>query len=440
MTPRFVVIACALLIACARPATTWAQGAAPPSRTIDELYVDFAVPDLPALAALDLNPTKIGRPGNLKEVSVSVFPLAGDAATIGPGIALAWSPVYTFAHSVDDYRNPVLRRLAFAFVTAKAGKTDAVNLGAGVRVMLVDRSDPVMSAQYQDDIFKALESGDVSTRRSRAFLQSEAEPVMTKVAGSMSPDPLVNAKIVAALLEVWDLRKPPSPFVAEVKRRDFDNAVKAAAAANTVPAPTIGGALNDDINELVASYMSQAFAAAASLKARLARIDEAFRESHWNAAVASIDAGIVSQSPDGSWGALARQRFGASFAAAFPLGVHAQVIGQFQSRKALGDAPTETSYIGGGARFIAGTSTRRFSAEAFVAHAGDTDTANDGRSYRFTFGSEFRLTSGFWLEVAFGSEHTPAAAGQHLLSIANLKYSFRNEPRFKEIPGTSDQD
>ena len=55
-------------------------------------------------------------------------------------------------------------------------------------------------------------------------------------------------------------------------------------------------------------------------------------------------------------------------------------------------------------------------------------------------GSEFRLTKGFWIEVAFGSEHTPSGSGQHLLSLANLKYAFRNEARFKEIPGTTEDD
>jgi len=430
----------ALLLACGWPSASFAQAAAaaPAVKTIDELYVDFAVPDLPALAALDLNPTRISRPGNLKELSVAVFPLAGETAMIGPGVAIAWAPVYTFANSVDDYRRPLLRRLAFSLVTTQAGKTDAINLGAGVRVMLVDRSDPVMSATYQADVFAALESGDVSTRRSRVFLQTEVEPTIAKVADLMSRDPLVNARIVASLLTVWDLRRPPAPFVSEIKRREFDRAIAAAAAANSVPAPAISGALNEEIDELVASFMSQTFTAASSLKARLARIDETFRESHWNAAVASVDAGIVSQSPDGTWAGLERRAFGASVAAAFPLGARAQVIAQLQGRTGLGS--DDTSSIGGGARLIAGTSTKRFSAEAFVASDDDGDAASDGKSYRFTFGSEFRLARGFWLEVAFGSEHTPASSGQHLLSLANLKYAFRNEPRFKNIPGSAEQD
>jgi hypothetical protein len=125
---------------------------------------------------------------------------------------------------------------------------------------------------------------------------------------------------------------------------------------------------------------------------------------------------------------------------AVPTGTHGQLIAQLQGRKGLGSDPSEASYVGGGARWIVGTSTKRFSSEAFVAQADDKDEKQDGRSYPFTVGAEFRLTKGFWIEAAFGSEHTPASSGQHLLSLANLKYAFRNEPRFKDIPGSTEAD
>jgi hypothetical protein len=433
-----------LIASCTCSTVAFAQGgaaeSAPKPRSIDDLYVDFSVPDLPALASLGLNPSKISRPGNLKELSVSVFPIAGSTAAIGPGVAVAWAPVYTFASSIDDYRKSLLRRLAFSLVTAKEGTTSAINAGGGVRVMLVDRSDPVISEQYQADVFKLLEADDISTRRSRLFMQNEAEPTVQKVADLMSNDPLVNAKIVTGLIDVWDLRKPPTPFAASAKRTEFDKAIAAAAQANSVPLPTIGPALNKEIDELIGSFLSEVVTAASALKAKLAKLDEKFREAHWNAAAASVDAGIVSQSSDGSWRGLQGRKTGASLSAAFPAGAHGQLIAQLQGRKGLGTDPSERSYVGGGARWIVGTSTKRFSGEAFVANADDKTEAQNGKSSRFTVGGEFRVAKGFWFELAFGSEHTPASDGQHLLSLANLKYAFKNEPRFKDIPGSVEEE
>jgi len=418
-----------------------AQTPAPqPAKTIDELYVDFSVPDLPALAALGLNPSKISRPGNLKELSVSAAPLVGTSAAVGPGIAVAWAPVYTFARSVDDYRKPVLRRLAFSLVTAKEGNTAAVNAGAGVRVMLFDRSDPVMSADYETAVFAVLASGDNLTRRNQRFQQDEARPTVQKVADAMSSDPRVNAEIVTALIGVWDLRRTPTPFAEVVKRREFIKAMGDTAAAHSLPAPTLGESLNADIDALVTSFMSQVVTSAFTVKSKLAKLDETFRESHWNAAVASVDAGIVSQSPDGSWAHLQGRKAGVAIAAAFPAGSRGQIVAQLQGRKKLASDATEKSYVGGGARLLVGTSTKRFSVEAFVAVADDTDADKDGRSSRFTIGSEFRVAKGFWLEVAFGSEHTPAGDGQRLLSLANLKYSFKKEPRFSNIPGSTEDE
>jgi hypothetical protein len=120
----------------------------------------------------------------------------------------------------------------------------------------------------------------------------------------------------------------------------------------------------------------------------------------------------------------------------------AQLVIQSQGRRGLGSLQTERWFYSGGGRLLLGSGTKRVSAEGLVAKASDTDVTKNGVSKRITLGTEFRITDGFWLEVAFGSQWTPASTGQpggKLLSLANLKYAFNSKPRFSEIPG-SDED
>jgi len=413
----------------------------------DSLYVDFVVPDLPALAALGLNPSKISQPGNLKELSVSVFPLVGSNSQIGPGVALSWAPVFTFAKDVDTYRRSLLRRFAFSLVTSKEGSTDAVNAGAGLRFMLVDKTDLVLKSKtggdctdpnrasdYECSVFAILESEDGPTRKSQAFL-THARPTLLKVAQLMATDQLPAAQLLAELVDDWDLRKGPVPFTVRGLRAAFDRRVAAVARKHSVPVPELPMALSSEIDGLAVEYIDQAVFVASTITPRLGKLREATEEERWNWAVISADFGILGQSATGSWSDLEAKKYGGLLSVAQPIGQRSQLVAQLEGRRGFGSA-TETSHIGGGGRWLIGTSSKRFSAEAYIADTKDTDSTKDGESHRYTLGSEFRLTRGFWLEVAFGAEHTPAADGTHLLSLANFKYAFKSSPRFTNIPGS----
>jgi hypothetical protein len=420
--------------------------------TLDSLYVDFSVPDLPAVAALGLNPTKVNKPGTLKELSVAAFPIVGGDSSIGPGVAIAWAPVYSFAKSLDDYRKPVLRRLAFSLVTAKDGTTSAVNAGGGFRLVLFDHADPAVTPQpslpcdkrssddYECGVIKILESEDGPTRRSRVFQSQEAEPVVRQIAELMTNDSTVVAQLEAALLTPWDLRKGPTPFTAAGQRAAFNRTLEAAAKDQKLPVPTIDQALSAKLDALSASFISQAVVAASTINAKLIAIGKVFRESHWNAASANFDVGIVARSESGNWSDLHGRTVGELLSIGFPFGNTAQLVLQAQGRQRTGTAPTEKSYYGGGAQLLVGTSTKRFSIEGLGGNADSTDDSKKGSSYRFTVGTEFRVASGFWLEVAFGGEHLPGSTNSHLLSLANFKYAFKNEPRFSQIPGSVDEE
>ena len=70
-------------------------------------------------------------------------------------------------------------------------------------------------------------------------------------------------------------------------------------------------------------------------------------------------------------------------------------------------------------------------------HAGAQTTLAD-----HTMGSAAQtlVAEGFWVELALGSEWTPARGGGQLISLANLKYAFTSKPRFDRLPGIGEGD
>lgn len=440
------------MVACLLPAPVRAQqqqaaGNSTPKASTDDLYVDFAVPDVPALGLFGLNPQKVARPGNLKEFSLDLLPIAGTGNQIGSGVAFSWAPVYTFAHSVDAYRDPVLRRLSFSAATVKDSKTSTINLGAGARIVLQDGSDPVMSKAFEAAVNKVLASGDDAVNGRGAFFNNYVEPILRSVAARVTPDRSKQDKIENDLIDTWRIDQPPTPLTSAKQLQVFQDAVEKSAKAQGVTnlPPDL---IDDSVKALADRYVAAATVVtskadvAQQMKTALGKLRKEFQQKNWNATVVALDVGGLLASASGGWGDLKAEQFGSSLSAAMPLGPvggPAQLVVQLQGRKGLGTAPKEDSFYSVGGRALVGNATKRLSLEGQWSKARSTDATANGVTKRFTIGTEFRITDGFWVEIALGGEQTPStAAGTSIISLADLKYAFKSSPRFADVPGASD--
>jgi hypothetical protein len=420
--------------------------------SVADLYIDFSVPDVAALGLFGVNPNTVTRPGNLKEFSLAVLPLAAGSSDIGGGIALSWAPVYTFAHSVKAYQEGFARRLAFSLATTKDSQTSEVTVAAGARIVLRDDSDPVARADIHEQIRKLLRASRASYE-TRATFQSGNNAVADfnkGVATRMTSDPEKQATLVLALGNLWNIEKADetiktaefeSSVAAQVTRVQalIDEQVKGDASLARIDLKA------DDRMAPIARSLASAYVLAvaaydvpaASIRTRLAKVRQDFLDNNWNKTVATIDVGELSSSASGTWGDMKGQKAGAAFLLALPAGKSAQFVAQVQARKGFGSAPDETSFYSGGGRLLVGGAAKRFSIEGLVSKANDIDPQKNGVSKRATIGTEIRVSDGLWIELAVGSEWTPANAnsGSRLLSLANLKYAFNSKPRFDQIPG-----
>lgn len=111
--------------------------------------VDYAVPDAPAFKILGITPNVIMRPGNVREVGVTVanFLANGGAVEISPGLLFA-SP------SLSDYQsNPFLYRLRISAAT-KSTLYGVRDYALGVRLTFIDETDLRADKILQDSLKK----------------------------------------------------------------------------------------------------------------------------------------------------------------------------------------------------------------------------------------------------------------------------------------------
>lgn len=416
---------------------------------IDDYYIDFAVPDLPALGSLGFGTNAVTTPRTVKELTASLLTLSDGNNGTTPAIGIAWSPGQTIrARSVDAQRRNWLRRILLSFGTATSDNDSRV--GLGIRYVALDHADPLRTygtTADQDRFATELEKiYDVVRRRNREALAftSRVSPLISplaekicEVGGKSKCRPL---SIEATLTVPWEVRNPPAVPTAIGQMTRFERTLRAVAqewAPNTSEGGTPTGLrlvspdLQSHLEVLSKSYIAVALRQPRVPSDAIAALQKQWEEKHWNAAVMSIDAGYIMKSRDSSWGRLRGEKVGGVLAAAFPMGSRGQVIIQLLGSIAVSDSLSEESRVSLGSRLLFGNNATRLSFEALVARTRDQDPMMTGRTIRFTSGVEFRLTDGLWFEVAAGGEQLPANAdnGMGILTLGNLKYAFRRKRR-----------
>ncbi len=126
--------------------------------------LDYNIPESPAFAILDANPTTILRASAAQEV---VTHLASDFLSgndVSPGLALDFNPYFAFGgrlKNITEYRDSGWKRflanlqLSFATINSQDFPDDLLFSG-GIRVNLIDTKDVLLDKQLGRDIDQAL--------------------------------------------------------------------------------------------------------------------------------------------------------------------------------------------------------------------------------------------------------------------------------------------
>lgn len=150
--------------ATAQPA---AQPAEAVAKNVAASYLDLAVPDVPAFAVLGIQPQRVTRPSEIRDLVATFLTAFDPDGRFNAGAAVVWSPGRTLLLpnlTRGQYRSGgvwgAVRRgllvrsdLSFA-TTASAEDPSAVRLAAGARFLLADAGDPLAN----DSLFALLRS------------------------------------------------------------------------------------------------------------------------------------------------------------------------------------------------------------------------------------------------------------------------------------------
>lgn len=117
-----------------------------------------AVPESPAFLFLGTKPTSVTRPGSLRDLGAALINGIDAEGKAVQGLAIEaspWTLIPGFSVSLQDYQKSwlkyVLSNASVSFATARAsGDSSSTGVALGLRLVLLDGSDPMRSRDFTD--------------------------------------------------------------------------------------------------------------------------------------------------------------------------------------------------------------------------------------------------------------------------------------------------
>ncbi|MGD1957832.1 MAG: hypothetical protein ACFB2Y_03205 [Fulvivirga sp.] len=419
---------------------------------IEDLYTDFAIPDVSSFSLLGIEEDKITRPGNINKLAVQLKELV-PFNTISPGVAVEFSPFLLIKKELDDndsnleeYRkNASLRGLQLNFATAN--DSTGSHLGLGIRWVIFDDSDPLMDEEgLEPKILDLLKDLNIDTIENRArnfnrLVDGFRDSIFaTGVASSLQDSIEINDLLKDYLANPGPEKSPLNEDVIikgieEGFQTGFDLSLK----------QNQTDWLRDliiEYNRIVIGYKGRD-EVIKSYSTKVGALKEKWKSEMWNARSAHISVGSSWASADSRWGNLMGDKLSFLAGLSWPLQCRSndkfkgQLILQLLARSSFRDINPEKSRWSLGSKMLFGNSDRRFSIEALYSQTnnrteieGMSTMLEDENVLRGTIGWEMKILDGLWFEIAGGFRKVEGGSSD-ITSFSTLKYAFNGKSRFK---------
>jgi len=424
-----------LLILCASP--LYSQN----KETIDDYYIDFAVPDLGAFTLLNMKPENISTPGNTKEFAASLLNVVSGGSTISPGLAIDWSPLKTFwkqAVNQQEYKNTyLLRNLQITLGTI--ADSIGTKVGVGLKWTFIDQTDPLLDDKFEDLLIK--------------IHKKEFE----KLNEGMIP--LFHAEVDDFLQNIFEKRKinPSSTFedylyglfdeddTILTKRdimlnykiaRDTIQQILLDLTHNTLDSLTLPELERlQDIYIQLKNITNYSERYNNEVSADIENAKKQWLENHWNATVVTFGAGWVGNSTDRKWNTLNTQILKTYLNGKFKVSKNAQLVGLLSYGRPHNVTNTDSTitsqwFLGG--RFLIGDAEKRFSVDLGYNYDIAKLSSYNSRTLIANVGVEFKVSDGVFLEIAGGFNGKPSTIfkSSNILALGSLKYALHPKSRY----------
>ncbi len=432
-------------------------GQNPDSITIDDYYVDFAVPDITAFSILDINSSDVVRPGNIKELAVGIQNYIDADGSLKPGLAIEIAPYRLMAKALKVRsaweQNKSFKNLQISIGTAQG---DSSNLLAawGINWTPIDRTDPVASKALQNFFANYLANRDsIANQMSFAGQRRKHLQDVNQFINSLST---LAGSALSPAEKVAILQYFSGGYRNRLLRYDStDNQLYAIALKDSVVQEMVR--LNIAINNTQDQTLSTLIAQNAKLtfteqkeekefeksfSEALKREKKIFIEENWNRLVVQFKTGSKYNSAENSVKdlALLNWRVFAGVAGRVPglrnsnstFAKRSQVIYQVSYINYKEKSMSLNWEFSTGGRLLLGKADKRLSAEFLYSQASLRGETTEKSEYiRYTIGGEMKINDGLWLELAVGGQKfLEGNDDARVVPQFGLKYAIQKKSRF----------
>jgi hypothetical protein len=423
--------------------------------TLDDYYVDFAIPDLSAFNLLGLKEKDaIVRPGSVKEFAASLSNIVGPNGELTPATAVEYAPLMSLLKNNPDLWKSTIKWQNFV-LSLGTNRIDTLGtrFAFGFKYVLIDESDPAGNKDFQDRIGELLRGfGRTSAKTYGDYTQSVNQLLIQSYPDN-APNGPENRLAIANVIDIAnekmkrDLRHfYVSENFGSMRTYLLDSLSKIDAYKNLTEGAK--KELDPFITAFVLEVIDQK-SANDFVKQKIKALKEDFKKRNWNAPAWQIGGGWVTNSPTGDFDDLGKEKFSLFTAFALPLSAknskkkackwlarHSQATIQLQYSNDYSALTKESDRFSTGARLLFGDASNRLSLEGMYVKSGYDEIQPDTNSktdtwFRWSVGGEFKLAQGSWLEIAIGGLKTiDGKASNEILPRFGLKHALQNKRRY----------
>ncbi len=412
---------------------------------IDDMYMDFAVPELSAFSMLDVQGDEIVRAGSIKKFAVSMASAFDNGQEIKPGFAVEFAPSYFAKTRKKEWWNRSFRPDNFAFTIATASQDSMGLLGAiGIKWVPIDNTIP--HGEKDKDFFQNVyfQTIELSTKRSEKF-ESDYKKFKAYMMKICNNDPVTSTAIQNASFDLEE--NDDNTDHENIKNDKIDDPTQYLAnkmyEALANEGISITGQDTSTIRKYAQKFVNHIQDDAYKKKTQL-KVEELkaeYKKDNWYKGSLLFSAGMVTALPDNKWKEARFNKFSAIVSGATPLGIkffkkhYSQVLGQVKMDWATSDTVEFTTKYSIGTRLIIGNADNRVSIEGLYNSTQlkpefQRNNSDQLRFLRTSVGLELKILNDTWLELALGNQwYFEGENGSELVPNFGFKHAFQNRKR-----------
>jgi hypothetical protein len=453
----FIILFCTITIGA------WAQS---DTLEIKDFYLDFATPEISAFSIMDIEPSAISKPGNIKEFALGITNFVNSKGDLKAGLAVEWAPLMTFDKKTGNWINKSGKQNKFEWkniTTSFATTNDSTNvkLSGALRFSPIDRTNPLNNKEWIDSIsnyfYSVINQRDIQNQKLDKAKQNFTKRVI---------DTLIHIGVPMNLLD--ELSKPIDAaktyrlnslkakydtsgvlYDRNIISEDVFNDLKMSFDDNN-----LSGLFSQNQEKLksLCLYFTDIFyqhhsgsSFQTEFNLHILKMKEDFKKKNWNKWALQLSGGGLFNSEKATLNDLKGKYYALAFSTGFPLiqknwfkGTsfnsflrnHSQILFQLKSVQYFTPDSITNNSLFFGTRVLLGNYDKRFSFEiAYIGFSNEL-TDIDSKGIRYSIGTEIKIMDNYWLELAVGGQNFKDETGLNILPTFAFRHAFGNENRY----------